>query len=98
MARQRDERRLAGRVAIVTGAGSGNGRAISLACASEGARVLAADVREGAAIETAEQILSAGGDCHAMACDVSQRSAVEAMIATWPRLATIWGIPALTVR
>ena len=53
--------RLAGKRAIVTGAGSGIGRASALLFAAEGARVLAADKNAAAVAETVSAIAEAGG-------------------------------------
>jgi NAD(P)-dependent dehydrogenase (short-subunit alcohol dehydrogenase family) len=70
--------RLAGRVAIVTGAGSGIGRAIALGYAREGARVLAVDLNGPAAEATAGQ---GGGTIVAHAADVTDEPAVAATVA-----------------
>ena len=72
--------RLAERVAVVTGAGSGNGRGIALRFAEEGARVVAADLDRGWAQETADQVARAGGAALALRADVSRREDVAAMI------------------
>jgi NAD(P)-dependent dehydrogenase (short-subunit alcohol dehydrogenase family) len=69
-----------GKVAIVTGAGSGIGRATALAFATAGARVLAADIDGRAAAETADLIVHAGGDAVATTTDVASAEAVEAMV------------------
>ncbi len=61
-----------GRVAFVTGAGSGIGRAIAVRLASEGAAVAVADVRIEAAAETAETIEAAGGRALAIGLDVRE--------------------------
>ncbi|HUI49201.1 MAG TPA: SDR family NAD(P)-dependent oxidoreductase, partial [Acidimicrobiia bacterium] len=53
--------RFEGKVAIVTGGGSGIGRATSLLLASEGARVTVADIDEAAAADVAAAIEAAGG-------------------------------------
>ncbi len=71
-------RELAGRVAVVTGASRGIGRAISVALAAEGARVVVnyQSSHEKAA-ETIEAITSKGGEARAVPFDVSDASAVE---------------------
>ena len=70
----------AGRAAIVTGAGSGIGRATATALAGAGARVLVADLHAGKAEETVAQIRQAGGTAVAFGCDVSDADQVVAMI------------------
>jgi NAD(P)-dependent dehydrogenase (short-subunit alcohol dehydrogenase family) len=72
--------RLAGKRTIVTGAGSGIGRASAKKFAAEGAMVLAVD-REKAAVEaTVKEIASAGGNGIAFAADVGAEAEVEAFI------------------
>jgi len=71
--------RLDGKAAIVTGAGSGIGRAIALGYAREGARVLAADINLGGAQATAAQ--AGNGSVFACAADVTDEASVQAMIA-----------------
>jgi NAD(P)-dependent dehydrogenase (short-subunit alcohol dehydrogenase family) len=73
--------RVAGKVAIVTGAGSGIGRATALLLAVEGARVALADIDDAGAAETARAIESAGGECVAVHADVTQPDSVEHMVA-----------------
>lgn len=69
--------RLSHHAAIVTGAGSGIGRAIALRLAEEGARVVVNDLDESAARITADAITDAGGTALAVAGDVSQEADVE---------------------
>ncbi len=64
---------LHGRIAAVTGAGSGIGRAIALAYAKEGAQVAAIDIDGNAAGETAKAIAVGGGRAAAFRLDVTQR-------------------------
>jgi NAD(P)-dependent dehydrogenase (short-subunit alcohol dehydrogenase family) len=74
--------RLAGKVAIITGAGAGQGREASVLFAAEGAKVVAADVNTRAAEETAARIRAAGGDAVALACNVADPEANRRMVAT----------------
>jgi NAD(P)-dependent dehydrogenase (short-subunit alcohol dehydrogenase family) len=71
---------LEGKSAIVTGAGSGVGRASALRFAEEGARVVCADLQLDWAKETVRQVEAAGGAAVADECDVSQDDDVESMI------------------
>ena len=73
--------RLAGKRAIVTGAGSGIGRAIALRFVAEGAAVLCTDIDEGTAMETAALVAAADGRALADACDVSDAAAARRAIA-----------------
>src|SRR3954451_9258811 len=73
---------LAGKIAIVTGAGSGIGRASALRFAAEGASVVAADVRGPKVDETVAMIESAGGVGVPYAGDVADAADVERMVAT----------------
>jgi NAD(P)-dependent dehydrogenase (short-subunit alcohol dehydrogenase family) len=72
--------KLEGKVAIVTGAGSGIGRSIAKLYAEEGAKVILADFNETSINETLEGIISAGGAAVAIKTDVSKEADVEAMI------------------
>ena len=74
-------KRFAGRVALVTGAASGIGRAAAIQFASEGARVVAADLDSNAAKETVEIIATAGGEAIAVETDVTNEASVAAMTA-----------------
>jgi NAD(P)-dependent dehydrogenase (short-subunit alcohol dehydrogenase family) len=73
--------RLDGKVALVTGAGSGIGRETARRFAAEGAQVVAADLRPETAEETAEQIGAEGGQAIGGAIDVTKADAVDAAIA-----------------
>jgi 3-oxoacyl-[acyl-carrier protein] reductase len=74
--------RLTGKVALVTGGGTGIGRATSLALAAEGAAVAVNYSRSrGEAEETAAAITARGGRAITVACDVSDERAVTAMVA-----------------
>lgn len=75
------DRVLDGKSAVVTGAGSGVGRATALRFAAEGARVVVADLRRDWADETVRQIGAAGGTAVAVECDVSQDEQVARVIA-----------------
>jgi len=66
-------------IAVITGAGSGIGRAIALGYAKEGARVVALDINAQAAAETAREIREAGGKAESFVLDVTRREACVAM-------------------
>jgi NAD(P)-dependent dehydrogenase (short-subunit alcohol dehydrogenase family) len=72
---------LHGKVAVVTGGGSGIGRATALLLARHGAKVHVADLRGDTAEEVARAIAAAGGSAVAHALDVSDPDAVEALAA-----------------
>lgn len=67
-----------GKVAAVTGAGSGIGRALAHELAARGARVAVADVDEAGLAETAAALRERGAEVHAQVLDVGDRTAVEA--------------------
>ncbi len=71
---------LDGRVAVVTGAGAGLGRAEALALSRAGARVVLNDL-PGAADEAADEIRAGGGDVRVVEGDVGERSTADAMVA-----------------
>ncbi len=73
--------RLAGRVAVVTGAASGIGRAIARALAREGAKVAIADLNEAGGAAVAREIETDGGTARAWRADVTDAAAVEALVA-----------------
>ena len=72
--------RMDGRVALVTGAGSGIGRAIAGRLAAEGARVAVADIDAAAAAATVEILRAAGGVGEALVVDVTDFAAVRAAV------------------
>ncbi|MCE2391960.1 MAG: glucose 1-dehydrogenase [Proteobacteria bacterium] len=71
---------LEGQVALVTGAASGIGRAAAVLFASEGARVVAADIDAGGVRTTAERVRAAGGEALAVEADVSRSADVQALV------------------
>jgi 3-oxoacyl-[acyl-carrier protein] reductase len=74
--------RLQGKVGIVTGAGSGIGRAVAVAFAAEGAKVVVCDRRtDGEGEATVHAIREAGGEAIYVAADVSREADVKALIA-----------------
>ena len=74
-------RSLKGRVAVVTGAGSGMGRAIAVRLAADGAAVAIWDVNGEGAAETAKMITDAGGTSLAITADCSDRATIESAAA-----------------
>src|SRR5262245_9483850 len=64
---------LEGRIAVVTGAGSGIGRAIALGYAREGAEVVVLDAKGETAADTVRTITGGRGKAHSMALDVTDR-------------------------
>lgn len=72
--------KLADRVVVITGSGSGIGRASAREFAKEGARVVVADVNAAAARETADLIKAAGGIALAVETDVASPASVENLV------------------
>jgi len=77
--------RLDGKVAFISGAGMGIGRAAALRFAEEGARVVVADIDEKAGHDTAEAVTAAGGQATAVTGDVAIEADVERMVADGAR-------------
>ncbi|HXY71087.1 MAG TPA: SDR family NAD(P)-dependent oxidoreductase [Actinomycetota bacterium] len=73
---------LSGRIAIVTGAAQGIGRRIAEFLAEDGATVVVADIQEEKANEVAAALRDSGGEASAVAVDVADPAAAEAMVAT----------------
>lgn len=73
---------LQGGVALVTGGGSGIGRAIALAFARQGTKVVVSDIASQACQETVALIRQAGGEAIAVTADVSQAQEVKALVAS----------------
>lgn len=74
--------RLEGKSAVVTGGGSGIGRAIAVLFAAEGARIAVVDRDEAGARATVDAIATAGGAAEAHVCDVGEAASVEATART----------------
>jgi NAD(P)-dependent dehydrogenase (short-subunit alcohol dehydrogenase family) len=70
---------LDGRIALITGAGSGIGEAIALAMGEAGARLVCVDINVGAAVRTAKLV---GDTAAGLACDVTDRPSCDALAAT----------------
>jgi NAD(P)-dependent dehydrogenase (short-subunit alcohol dehydrogenase family) len=85
--------RLDGKVAVITGAGSGIGRAAASAFAAEGAQVVVADVAADRAEAAAAEIRSVGGSATHVCVDVTEAASVDAMVAA--AVATYGGLHVL---
>jgi NAD(P)-dependent dehydrogenase (short-subunit alcohol dehydrogenase family) len=74
--------RLENKISIITGAGSGIGRAIALAFSKEGAKIVVADWSQEGGRETVEQILKAGKEAVFVKTDVSKAEDIDKMVET----------------
>lgn len=74
--------RVEGKIALITGGGSGIGRATALTLAREGAAIIVTDLSESRAAETAAMITEAGGKARAMAQDVTDEAQWQAVFAS----------------
>lgn len=83
-----------GDLVVVTGAGSGIGRATARAFAGAGARVVVADIDEGGAKRTVDEIGAAGGEAHVYGVDVADPEAME-RFARYVK--DTWGVPDVVV-
>lgn len=72
--------KFSGRVALITGAGRGAGRAHARLLAARGATVVVNDIDEDVARATAAEICAAGGNAIALAADITRKAAAEALI------------------
>ncbi len=72
--------RLEGKVAIITGAGSGMGRVAAQLFAAEGARIVVAEFDEAAGNQTVESVMEAGGEATFVRTDVSNEADARAMV------------------
>lgn len=75
------DRSVAGRVAVVTGAASGMGRATAWLLADEGAKVAALDLNRSGADETVAAVIEAGGTAWAAACDLADPGSIDQAVA-----------------
>jgi NAD(P)-dependent dehydrogenase (short-subunit alcohol dehydrogenase family) len=74
-------RKLESSVALITGAGSGQGRAAALRFAAEGARIVVAEIDDDGAATTVKLVEEQGGEAFAIHADVSNRVDVDRMVA-----------------
>ncbi len=84
------EGRIAGKSALITGAGSGIGKAMAVLFGREGAKVMSADINEDSARAVAAQIEDSGGEARSLRTDTSSeedvKAAIQAVVDAWGRL------------
>ena len=92
--------RFDGKVALITGAASGMGRAVSIRLAAEGAEVFAVDVNDDGLAETASAIASSGGRIEMLHCDLSSvadcRAAAAGCVDTLGRIDVLGNIAGIS--
>lgn len=92
---------IAGKVAVITGAGSGVGRAASLLFAEHGAKVVSVDIDLSAVEETVAQVTAAGGTARAVRADVADEAAmteaVRVAVAEYGRLDIMYNNAGITI-
>lgn len=71
---------LSGKIAVITGAGSGIGQAVALEFSRSGAKIVCCGRREGKLLETASLIQQAGGEAFVVSTDVTQKDQVDRMV------------------
>ena len=74
------------KTAVITGAGSGIGKAVALLLAKQGARVYAVDLNESQALETVKEIEASGGAAFALVADVSKQDQVKTALGAVPKV------------
>jgi NAD(P)-dependent dehydrogenase (short-subunit alcohol dehydrogenase family) len=89
---------LAGRTALVVGAGSGIGEASAHGLAAYGARVVAADVNPASAEKVAAEIVAQGGQAQAVAMDIRQAASIDAALTDLGPLDVLVSTPSINVR
>ena len=72
--------RLAGKVALVTGAGAGIGRGVALRFAREGARIMVSDLRDALGLETVELIRARGADAQFAQANIGHKSEIQGAV------------------
>jgi NAD(P)-dependent dehydrogenase (short-subunit alcohol dehydrogenase family) len=86
--------RLKGKIALITGAASGIGRAAAVLFAREGAQVAVADIDKGRIGDTVDEITKAGGRAHGIACDLTRdadsRRIVKDAVGAFGGLDIVW--------